>query len=101
MSKIFALIQKLFSGNYKYYVISAIFIVITFLVGETNIFQRYRNWKKIERLEREIERYRNEIENNKRKLEELQTNKDGLERFAREEYLMKKDDEDIFIISDE
>jgi cell division protein FtsB len=100
MSKIREFIQKLFSGSRKYYVISAIFVVITFLAGEANVYQRYRNWQKIQRLKREMQRYSLEIEETKKKLNELSTDKEGLERFGREEYLMKKDNEDIFIIDE-
>ena len=32
------------------------------------------------------------------KMKELLSNRDNLEKFAREQYLMKKKDEDIFII---
>ena len=31
-------------------------------------------------------------------MEELMTNPRNLEKFAREKYLMKKDDEDVFVI---
>jgi cell division protein FtsB len=31
-------------------------------------------------------------------LNELRTNRENLEKFAREQYFMKKDNEDIFII---
>ena len=39
-----------------------------------------------------------QIEVTKKDLEELLTNNDNLERFAREKYLMKKPNEDIFVI---
>ena len=34
-------------------------------------------------------------------MNELKTNPDNLEKFAREKYLMKKDNEDIFVIVEE
>ena len=33
-------------------------------------------------------------------MNELESNKDGLERFAREQYLMKREEEDIFIFEE-
>jgi cell division protein FtsB len=51
-------------------------------------------------LENEIAKYKKEIKENREKLKELQTDKVGLEQFAREEYLMKKPDEDIFIVEE-
>ena len=53
---------------------------------------------KIIELENEYHYYENEIKDNKMKLKELQTNDIYLEKFAREKYLMKKDEEEIFII---
>ena len=54
--------------------------------------------RKIHSLEREIKAYREEIKINSEKLNNLRTDKEGLERFAREEYLMKRENEDIYII---
>jgi cell division protein FtsB len=51
----------------------------------------------IDDLEDEKEYYRKEIEKDKKDLKKLST-EEGLEKFAREEYYMKRDNEDIFII---
>jgi len=40
----------------------------------------------------------NKIEEDKRKLKELKTDDENLEKFAREQYRMKKADEDLYII---
>ena len=45
--------------------------------------------------------YYEKIKIDSRKLEELRTDRENLEKFAREQYLMKKDNEDIFIVKDE
>jgi len=45
--------------------------------------------------------YQDKIKADTKKLEELRTDRDNLEKFAREQYFMKKDDEDIFIVVDE
>jgi cell division protein FtsB len=49
-------------------------------------------------LERDIIFYEKKINEDRAKLEELQSNPANLEKFAREQFLMKKDNEDIFII---
>ncbi len=54
----------------------------------------------INSLEGEKEYYQNKIETDNKKLKELKTNDENLEKFAREQYLMKKSDEDIFIIDE-
>ncbi|MFO7613644.1 MAG: septum formation initiator family protein [Bacteroidales bacterium] len=42
--------------------------------------------------------YRSEIAKNEKAIQELMTNQETLEKFAREKYLMKRDNEDIYII---
>ena len=49
-------------------------------------------------MEKEKNYYRKKVEEDKRKKDELLGNRDNLEKFAREQYLMKKENEDIFII---
>ncbi|WP_299555159.1 septum formation initiator family protein [Seonamhaeicola sp.] len=51
----------------------------------------------IEDLENEKEYYKKEIEKDNKAIKKLST-EDGLEKFAREEYYMKRENEDIFII---
>jgi cell division protein FtsB len=54
--------------------------------------------QKLRSLETEKKYYINEIAQNKKDLLELRTNPANLEKFAREKYLMKKENEDIFVI---
>lgn len=53
----------------------------------------------IKEIQTQIESYQQQIEVDKEKLNELQSNKDDLEKFARENYFMKKENEEIFIIA--
>ena len=57
--------------------------------------------KNLRQLERDKEYYQERIEEDSRKLNELRTSDENLEKFAREQYFMKKDNEDIYIIVDE
>ena len=84
----------------KYWVVVIIFAVITFTVGDSNLYKRYMYDEKIRVLEKEIKFYQKEIAVNRQKLDDLNTSKERLERFAREEYYMKEQDEDVFIIED-
>jgi cell division protein FtsB len=84
----------------KYWLVIIVFLIVTFIVGDSNIYKRYSYDEKIRQLENEIKQYRKEIEENRKKLEDLHTSQERLERFAREEYFMKKPDEDLFIIED-
>lgn len=51
-------------------------------------------------MEEEKEYYQSKINDDKRKIKELRTNNENLEKFAREQYLMKKPNEEIFIIDE-
>ena len=68
--------------------------------GDSSLYKRYTYDEKIRGLEKEIKHYQKEIEINSKKLNDLHTDKEGLERFAREEYFMKRSNEDVFIIKD-
>ena len=52
-------------------------------------------------LEKDKRYYTTEIANNKESLNELMSSMDNLEKFAREKYLMKRDNEDIFVFVEE
>jgi cell division protein FtsB len=56
--------------------------------------------KQINLLEKEIEFYTKEKDKNEAKLKAIQNEDDGLERFAREQYMMSKPNEEIFIITE-
>lgn len=80
---------------------SYIFILIIFLVwmvffDENTHLNREFN-KEIKELNNTINFYKTEIERDKKIIKQLQDSLQ-LERFARERYLMKKKNEDVFII---
>ena len=93
------IIRKLSRVN-TYVVVVAFFLFITFVVGDSNLYKRYTYDEKIRRLEREIRHYKKEIETDRKKLGDIRTNREGLERYAREEFYMKRANEDVFIIED-
>ncbi|MDR0538079.1 MAG: septum formation initiator family protein [Tannerellaceae bacterium] len=81
-----------------YWVVAILFAVFTFCLGDGNLYKRYKYDEAIRNLSKEIELYDKEIKENLQKLEDIRMDKENLERFAREEYLMKKTNEDVFII---
>lgn len=54
--------------------------------------------KELRKLKQDREYYLKKIEEDRRKLNELKTDNDNLEKFAREQYRMKRKDEDLFIV---
>jgi cell division protein FtsB len=65
-----------------------------------DLFSQLEQRKELKKLQTDRDYYKSEIEKNSKDLKELQTNPVTLEKYAREKYLMKKDDEEIFVIID-
>ena len=98
MSRIKDFYNKYLSRINAYWLVTIVFFALTFVMGDSSLYKRYTYDEKIRSLEKEIEHYQKEIEINSKKLNDLHTDKEGLERFAREEYFMKKPNEDVYII---
>lgn len=82
----------------KYFLTITIFIVWITLLDTNNLIDRYRQMSDLRKLRQEKEYYQNKIKDEKSKLNELKTDNDNLEKFAREQYKMKKKDEDLYIV---
>ena len=82
----------------KYLLTIAIFIIWMLLFDSSNWVDVLREHNKIRKLKAEKEFYLQKIENDRNRLKELQTDTDNLEKFAREQYLMKKSNEDVFVV---
>ena len=81
------------------YVVSVlIFLLWMTFIDDDNLITSHRYSQKIEELSEEKESLLNGIEQDRREMKELKSNSETLEKFAREKYFMKKDDEVIFII---
>lgn len=98
MSRIKDFYNKYLSRINAYWLVTIVFFALTFVMGDSRLYKRYTYDEKIRSLEKEIKHYQKEIEINSKKLNDLHTDKEGLERFAREEYFMKKPNEDVYII---
>ena len=85
----------------KYILTSILFVIWILFFDQNNLLDRKKNVNEYKQLLKDKEYYLQKIEEDRKKLEELQTNNENLEKFAREQYLMKKDDEEIFIIREE
>ena len=98
MSRIKDFYNKYLSRINAYWLVTIVFFALTFVMGDSSLYKRYTYDEKIRSLDKEIKHYQKEIEINSKKLNDLHTDKEGLERFAREEYFMKKPNEDVYII---
>ena len=84
-------------GKSKYVLTLIAFGVIIVFLDQNSLIKRWEYKQEILRLQEEINKYKAEYEEANSKLEELANNPDAIERIAREKYLMKKPDEDIFV----
>jgi cell division protein FtsB len=84
----------------KFVLTSVIFIVWMLFFDQNNVVERLRAYAEYRQLLSDKDYYQKKIEDDTRKLDELRTNNENLEKFAREQYLMKKDNEDIFIVEE-
>jgi cell division protein FtsB len=98
MKRFFKVILPLFKN--KYFLATLLFLVWMLFFDQNNFIERYEAIRKLIQLKSDKIYYQGKIISDKKKLEELRTDRENLEKFAREQYYMKKDDEDIFIVVD-
>ena len=84
----------------KYTFVGLLFLVWIAFFDRNSLVEKAQLRGKITTLTKEKEYYQKKIEEDNRKMKELLSNRDNLEKFAREQYLMKNSNEDIFIIID-
>jgi len=82
----------------KYLLTIIIFLIWIVLLDSNNLISRRKEMKNLKKLRADREYYVQRIEEDKRKLHELKTDDRNLEKFAREQYRMKKADEDLYIV---
>ena len=86
--------------KHKYMITVVGFLVIIVFLDDNSLIQRAKQRQEIKALTAEIEKYRKQFEEDTEKLKELNENPDAMEKIAREKYLMKKPNEDIFIFEE-
>ena len=93
--------KKLPKAFRNFYVVTgAFFFLWMLLLDSNNLINRYQLSAKLGSLEDEKEYYEEKIKEVEKDREELFGDRESIEKFAREKYLMKKETEDIFIIEE-
>jgi cell division protein DivIC len=82
----------------KYILTIIIFVIWIILFDSNNLISRFKELSELHKLKKDREYFSKRIEADRKKLYELKTDNDNLEKFAREQYRMKKPDEDLYII---
>lgn len=82
----------------KYIIALLVLVVWLAFFDKNNLIQQWRLRKQLIELRRDKNYYTGEIERDSTAIRELKENPEALEKYARENYLMKKENEDIFVI---
>ena len=82
----------------KYFIAGLAFVVWMCFFDRNDMYSQYCQRHKLMRLQADKQYYLDEILKDKADYISLTTDPKNLERFAREKYLMKKDNEDLFVI---
>jgi len=84
-----------------YIVCGTLFLLWMTFLDSNDLITRVKMASKLGDLEDEKEYYNQKIVEVEKDRNELMTNKELLEKFAREKYLMRKETEDVFVIVEE
>lgn len=84
-----------------YVITTALFVLWMLFLDSNNLIARYQLTSKLNSLENEKEYYEEKILEVEKDRQELFGDAELVEKYAREKYLMKKPQEDIFIIEEE
>ena len=90
--------QVLRKLNNRYVYATIIFVVVILFVDQFNIFEQIRLSRSLKDQKQQIEYYEKEVSQSKKYLHDLQTDTSTMEKVAREQYLMKRDNEVIYLI---
>lgn len=90
--------QFLRSNTFKYLLVIVLFLVAMFTSSEHNIQMRIKNAITIKELKQEIDYYKKKSAESQKRLQELESDKDDLEKFARERYRMHATNEDVYVV---
>ena len=82
----------------KYILSIIIFLVWMTFFDRNDFISQYSYRQELKKLEVDKEYFQGQIEENKKSIHELMSDPANLEKFAREKYHMKKDNEDVFLI---
>jgi len=92
MKRLFDLVKN------KFFLVTVAFVVWMVFFDKNDLFSQYQSHQQVSKLKQERNFYKAETDKVNKDLDELTSNPQKLEKFAREKYLMKKPNEDVFVI---
>ncbi len=82
----------------KYFISLVIFLVLIIFFDQHNLVDRFKSKQHLNQLKRDTVFYQEKIRKDREAIKLLKTNPANLEKFAREKYMMKTPDEEVFVI---
>lgn len=82
----------------KYFIITFLFLVYVLFIDKNNLIRWGRKYFDVVKQEQVMNQYQKDIKEVDDKLKELTSNRDSLEKFAREQYYFQNSDEEVFIL---
>ena len=82
----------------KYIIATLVFAAIIVFFDQYNIFEQGKSYRKLRKVKKQVEYYNQEIEKQEQTLHDLKKDSALLEKVAREQHMMKRDDEVIYIL---
>lgn len=86
-------------GNF-YVSTTSVFLIWMLFFDSNDFLSQFRYMRQLHAAKKEKEYYEEKTLEVSREREELQNNPELLEKFAREKYLMKRADEDVFLVEE-
>ena len=74
------------------------FAILMLFIDHNDIFMQRNRRRQLDDLLASKRFYEQQIKQTKKNLSDLQNNSAALERYAREKYLLKRDNEDLFVV---
>jgi cell division protein FtsB len=82
----------------KYLISLSVFAAILLFFDKNDFFSQNQRRNELLELQQSKEYYTKQLAVERKELEQLKTNPATLEKYAREKYLMKRDNEDLFVL---
>lgn len=84
--------------NNKYFYTGLAFVIWMVFFDQESFIEQYKLSQTVDGLESQKSFYLEEIEKNDQTIKTLENDTAALERFAREKYYMKRDNEEVYVI---
>ncbi|MFN5182472.1 MAG: FtsB family cell division protein [Bacteroidota bacterium] len=92
-------LKKTLKIIFNKYLITVVALAVWVVFFDRNdIFTQYDLYQQVQKLKAERDYFKKGIENNRLMIQKLNTDAATIEKYAREVHLMKKSDEEVFVI---